>query len=879
MTKRSRVIVASLIFLLISAFVSILLNNTTGTASAYSTDKHTTIYPQSYFPMKNIDHIASSDEYMTYISTKKNIEVLVEQQNKITYISKSFKKEDIEYNESTEELKFFVIKNNLITLVSDKTEKTPKRFYLLSLTGSSNIPEKKDITFSGMVFSDKNIISTNSHLIVKDHDKTIYKYDSSLNLIGQKRFSNLTADETFAFIEENQVFGLLRHKIKRLVLNDFTDPSNPKSENFNNHEVGEYNFYKNLNINGHLLMSNDDATSFASFNTLSNDPKNEKLKYLTLDNKPFKSDTKIEHSQITIFNNQLKILKDNEVKSYTFDANNGNLTLRQTLSHESKNENDIKSFNKIVKSENNFYIADGKSGKIYKATNEFTEKETLVSNVTNVTHMTYHNSTLWYSTENALSYWDYTSRTTKTLFKLTDTTERIISFTFNDDYSFVLTNKGLYKYDLVENEKTLIKDTEDGKYKLMAHMNNGTKLFLLRTGYVDVYNIETNEFIKEISTGSNIDISKQVSIKTDKKGNIYLLSTEGIVTLLKDISYSEFTITKHDVLGKFVGDKISFTDFELVSQAKNENKIYLATTNYLAEYNVDNDIPDKLELNKSSIPKSVTYDNVMAARKMENAKFWKAKSDITNSVYFYNLKDTNDSIFKYNTKDEKNFIMTFDYDIDGFTYCLFNGKIYKIKSSVLQNNFDEIQLKHERIRMQIKKNTTGYMFPNKNSRSTSLYSGAEVDKIFECDNVFGDKDYRPFLIKYKNEYYFVNGNDLAKLITYTEKQANQGTGIIQSNQIGKKVKLYSEANTKSPVKAVLNDGTKFRIIEKQGDFYKVLITKNNKEKSTVYGYVLKQNTMEKGLTHTQIFIILLSSIAIIGLTLLILTAFANKRRF
>ena len=879
MTKRNQVIVASLIFLFISAFIFVLLNSHSGTVSAYSTDKHTTIYPRSYFPMKNIDHITSSDEYMTYISTRTNIDVLVEQKNKDTYISKSFKKEDIDYNEATEELKFFVIENNLITVVSNKETKEAKRFYVLTLTGVSNVPEKKELSFEKKIYSDKNIASTNKYLIVKDGDKNIYKYDSSLSLIGKKRFSNLTHDETFSFIEENQIFGLFRYKIKRLQLNSFTDPTDPDSEDFNDNEVEEYNFYNNLNINGHLLMSNKNATSFASFNALSPDHKNEKLKYLTIDNKPFLSETTIKHSQITVFNNQLKILKDNEVKSYMFDTDNGNLTLAQTLSHESKNENDIKSFNKIVKDANNFYIADGKNGKIYKTSNDLYEKETLVSGVNNVTHMAYHNSTLWYSTESELSYYDYAAKTAKTLFKLEDATEKIVSFTFKNDYSFILTNKGLYKYDPIENERKLVTGTGEGKYKLMAHMTNGTKLFLLRPGYVDIYNIETDEFIKEVNIGADIDISKQVSVKTDKKGNIYLLSDDGMMTLLKDISYNEFKITKHDMLGKFVGDKVYFTDFEIVSREKNKNCVYLATTNYLAEYNIESDISDKLELNESSISNSVTYNNVLAARKMENAKFWKAKSDITDSVYFYNLKDTNDSIFKYNTKDEKNFLMTFDFDTDGFTYCLYNGNIYKIESSVLQKNFEEIQLKHEPMRMQVKNNTEGYTFPNRDSKSTHLFSGAEVDKIFECDNVFGDKDYRPFLVKYKNEYYFVNGDDLAKLIKYTEKQANQGAGIIQSNKIGKKVNLYSEANTKSPVKAVLNDGTKFRIIEKQGEFYKILITKNNKEKSTIYGYVLKADTMEKGLTHTQILIILLSSIAIVGLTLLILTAFANKRRF
>ena len=222
MTKRNQVILASLIFLFISAFIFVLLNSHSGTVSAYSTDKHTTIYPRSYFPMKNIDHIASSDEYMTYISTRTNIDVLVEQKNKDTYISKSFKKEDIDYNEATEELKFFVIENNLITVVSNKETKEAKRFYVLNLTGVSNVPEKKELSFEKKIYSDKNIASTNKYLIVKDGDKNIYKYDSSLSLIGKKRFSNLTHDETFSFIEENQIFGLFRHKIKRLQLNSFT---------------------------------------------------------------------------------------------------------------------------------------------------------------------------------------------------------------------------------------------------------------------------------------------------------------------------------------------------------------------------------------------------------------------------------------------------------------------------------------------------------------------------------------------------------------------------------------------------------------------------------------------------------------------------------
>ena len=501
-------------------------------AHAYSTNKHATIYPNSYFPMAKITHIASSDEYMAYINEGDQIQILAQKKGSDTYIQKKFSKTTLAVG-SEESIYYYVVNKTLIMAVSKQKTKIPT-FYSLALEGDSQIPTRK----VGMDIENKqkdmntNIVSTGTRFVITDYDKNVQKYDENLNLVNKIRLENNLSADGFAFVGENKYYSLSREG--RPNINDlqgFTpDIADSEPHELSEDQVKSYQFFENLRFGNYLFLRHENGKTFKLFNI-----ETKKFTDLKLGVDIFESNFKIENKKMTIFDNQIKILNNNEVVSYNFDANNGTMTRAGSLSN-APGADSIQSFDHLVYSKNNFYVADNKSKKIYKVSlNSLGEKEELVNVGENITHIHHNGTSIDYSTKNKIFSYNWISQKHEEVLDLK--TETIISFAIINGYKYVLTTKGLLKY----NENNKKEDIVTGsQYKRMTSVKGGTKLYLLREGYVDIVDttieVGKNPIIKKVGIGT-LDASKQVSMKTDSIGNIYLIEKSGKVSKIKEVKY------------------------------------------------------------------------------------------------------------------------------------------------------------------------------------------------------------------------------------------------------------------------------------------------------------------------------------------------------
>lgn len=857
------------------------MNINSKSALAYSTDKHTTIYPSSYFPMEKIDRIVSSAEYMVYISEgSEYIEMLVSKENENRYSQKKFRKSDIGFVNATEEIYYYVVRNALVILVVEKSvNKPPKRFYTLQLDEDTVSPNQNvgielppgDIRTIG------NIVSNGNYFMVTDQDKNVYKYEynqteKQLNVVKRMRYVWLrNVHKPFSFIGEKEYYYLeptgngndraFYHDLK-----DFTSDNgnNSRTIEFSDDLIENFDFFDNLFFENYLFLRNADGKSFKLLNT-----KNTRIIDLLLDEKKFESPFSISNQTMTVFENKIHILKNNEVVSYSFDTANGNMTRDSSLSNK-PNENDIQSFDHIVRTDNNFYVADNVGNKIYKVSvpkndiQKFTKTE-LIDVKESVTHMNYNGITLEYSTINKIYSINWITKKHELVLELK--TEEIISFILIGEYKYILTKTGLYKYNSNNKKEEIDRST---KYKRMTSMQNGKKLYLLRDGYIDILDTseKLNPIIKKVSIGT-IDATKQISMTTDGVGNIYLLKENGTLTKIKDVSYTK-EVTSYNVKGIAVGSEPKFTDIAI-----HKDDIFLSTKNYLATYSDKN---NKIKTDDTLFPNAVSdIEKIENKLREEMIK----KSDYTSIKFFsckdgkelfaYKLNNTNDDIIRINKNDV---IMTFGYQQDEYLYGVLNGIHVRFKHDLDVVKEIDTTYYTNKTKKQIKANCFGKINHTDKNGTKEFFSGAVVDCILTCSklkNLCYVKDKT-------GNFSFVEENNLTPVIEYKESQT-KGKGIIQSKEIGKRVPLYSEASDKSEIKDTLVDGTTYKLIEEDNDFYKVLITKKGKNKTNVYGYVLKTNTISKGLTHTQILIIIVSILGVIGLTVLILTSIASKKRY
>ena len=824
-------------------------------AHAYSTNKHATIYPSSYFPMAKITHIASSDEYMTYINNEgDDIQILAQKKGSDTYIQKKFSKTTLAVG-SEESIYYYVVNKTLIMAVSKQKTKIPT-FYSLALEGDSQIPTRK----VGMDIENKqkdmntNIVSTGTRFVITDYDKNVQKYDENLNLVNKIRLENNLSADGFAFVGENKYYSLSREG--RPNINDlqgFTpDIADSEPHELSEDQVKSYQFFENLRFGNYLFLRHENGKTFKLFNI-----ETKKFTDLKLGVDIFESNFKIENKKMTIFDNQIKILNNNEVVSYNFDANNGTMTRAGSLSN-APGADSIQSFDHLVYSKNNFYVADNKSKKIYKISlNSLGEKEELVNVGEDVTHIHHNGTSIDYSTKNKVFSYNWISQKHEEVLDLK--TETIISFAIINGYKYVLTTKGLLKY----NENNKKEDIVTGsQFKRMTSVKGGTKLYLLREGYVDIVDttIEVGKkpIIKKVGIGT-LDASKQVSMKTDSIGNIYLIEKSGKVSKIKDTSYTIST-SNYDVKGTAVGSEPEFTDIAI-----SDDTIYLATKNYLAKYT---DAENKINIADSSIPNALVDKQIKSDMSYDKIKFYSLKDK--KELWVYKLNNSNEDIVRVEKSD---IIMTFGVFAEGYTYGVLNGEQVRYKDE--HNALQEIETKYfsKNTKKQIKANYLGKTYHTDAVGTKELFSGAVVECILTCKGL-NNLCY----VKYKNEYMFVEESNLTPIIDYKDSQT-KGKGVIQSKEIGKRIPLYSEASTSSEIKTMLVDGTKYKLIEEENEFYKVLITENGKNKTRTYGYVLKSNTIKKGLTHTQTLIIIVSILSVVGITILILTTIASKKRY
>lgn len=824
-------------------------------AHAYSTNKHATIYPSSYFPMAKITYIASSDEYMTYINNEgDDIQILAQKKGSDTYIQKKFSKTTLAVG-SEESIYYYVVNKTLIMAVSKQKTKIPT-FYSLALEGDSQIPTRK----VGMDIENKqkdmntNIVSTGTRLVITDYDKNVQKYDENLNLVNKIRLENNLSADGFAFVGENKYYSLSREG--RPNINDlqgFTpDIADSEPHELSEDQVKSYQFFENLRFGNYLFLRHENGKTFKLFNI-----ETKKFTDLKLGADVFDSDFKIENKKMTIFDNQIKILDKNEVVSYNFDANNGAMTRAGSLSN-APGADSIQSFDHLVYSKNNFYVADNKSKKIYKVSlNSLGEKEELVNVGENIAHIHHNGASIDYSTKNKVFSYNWISQKHEEVLDLK--TETIISFAIINGYKYVLTTNGLLKY----NENNKKEDIVTGsQYKRMTSVKGGTKLYLLREGYVDIVDttieVMKKPIIKKVGIGT-LDASKQVSMKTDSIGNIYLIEKNGKVTKIKDTSYTIST-SNYDVKGTTVGSDPEFTDIAI-----SDDTVYLATKNYLAKYT---DTENKINIADSSIPNAIVDNQIKSDMAYDKIKFYSLKE--SKEFWVYKLNNSNEDIVRVEKSD---IIMTFGVFAEGYTYGVLNGEQVRYKDE--HNALQEIETTYfpKNKKMQIKANYLGKTYHTDTVGTKELFSGAVVECILTCKGL-NNLCY----VKYKNDYVFVEESNLTPIIDYKDSQT-KGKGVIQSKEIGKRIPLYSEASTSSEIKTMLVDGTKYKLIEEENEFYKVLITENGKNKTRTYGYVLKSNTIKKGLTHTQTLIIIVSILSVVGITILILTTIASKKRY
>lgn len=823
-------------------------------AHAYSTNKHATIYPNSYFPMAKITHIASSDEYMAYINEGDQIQILAQKKGSDEYLEKKFSKTTLAVG-SEESIYYYVVNKTLIMAVSKQKTEIPT-FYTLPLEGDAQIPTRK----VGMDIEDvekdmnTNIVSTGTRLVITDDDKNIQIYDENLNLVNKTRLRRNWSAESFAFVGENKYYSLSTEG--RPNINDLKDfnanVGNTKPDELSKDQAKSYQFFENLRFGNYLFLRHENGKTFKLFNI-----ETKKFTDLKLGADIFESNFKIENKKMTIFDNQIKILNNNEVVSYNFDANNGTMTRAGSLSN-APGADSIQSFDHLVYSKNNFYVADNKSKKIYKVSlNSLGEKEELVNVGEDVTHIHHNGTSIDYSTKNKVFSYNWISQKHEEVLDLK--TETIISFAIINGYKYVLTTKGLLKY----NENNKKEDVVTGsQYKRMTSVKGGTKLYLLREGYVDIVDttieVGKNPIIKKVGIGT-LDASKQVSMKTDSIGNIYLIEKSGKVSKIKDTSYTIST-SNYDVKGTAVGSEPEFTDIAI-----SDDTIYLATKNYLAKYT---DAENKITIADSSIPNALVDKQIKSDMSYDKIKFYSLKDK--KELWVYKLNNSNEDIVRVEKSD---IIMTFGVFAEGYTYGVLNGEQVRYKDE--HNALQEIETKYfpNNTKKQIKANYLGKTYHTDVVGTKELFSGAVVECILTCKGL-NNLCY----VKYKNEYMFVEESNLTPIIDYKDSQT-KGKGVIQSKEIGKRIPLYSEASVSSEIKTMLVDGTKYKLIEEENEFYKVLITENGKNKTRTYGYVLKSNTIKKGLTHTQTLIIIVSILSVVGITILILTTIASKKRY
>ena len=843
------------VLLLVASIIAILcITIGSKSAHAYSTNKHATIYPNSYFPMAKITHIASSDEYMAYINEGDQIQILAQKKGRDEYLEKKFSKTTLAVG-SEESIYYYVVNKTLIMAVSKKKTEIPK-FYTLPLEGNDSTPTRK----IGMDIEDvekdmhNNVVSTGTRLVITDDDKDIQIYDENLNLVNKIRLRRNWSAESFAFVGENKYYSLSTEG--RPNLNDLKDfnasVANTKPDELSNEQAKSYQFFENLRFGNYLFLKHEHGKTFKLFNI-----ETKKFTDLKLGADIFESNFKIENKKMTIFDNQIKILNNNEVVSYNFDANNGTMTRAGSLSN-APGADSIQSFDHLVYSKNNFYVADNKSKKIYKVSlNSLGEKEELVNVGEDVTHIHHNGTSIDYSTKNKVFSYNWISQKHEEVLDLK--TETIISFAIINGYKYVLTTKGLLKY----NENNKKEDIVTGsQYKRMTSVKGGTKLYLLREGYVDIVDttieLGKNPIIKKVGIGT-LDASKQVSMKTDSIGNIYLIEKSGKVSKIKDTSYTIST-SNYDVKGTAVGSEPEFTDIAI-----SDDTIYLATKNYLAKYT---DAENKITIADSSIPNALVDKQIKSDMSYDKIKFYSLKDK--KELWVYKLNNSNEDIVRVEKSD---IIMTFGVFAEGYTYGVLNGEQVRYKDE--HNALQEIETKYfpNNTKKQIKANYLGKTYHTDVVGTKELFSGAVVECILTCKGL-NNLCY----VKYKNEYMFVEESNLTPIIDYKDSQT-KGKGVIQSKEIGKRIPLYSEASVSSEIKTMLVDGTKYKLIEEENEFYKVLITENGKNKTRTYGYVLKSNTIKKGLTHTQTLIIIVSILSVVGITILILTTIASKKRY